>query len=198
MNAGQTFSITDYRSKRFHIRRILKEKLTRRLRSDYYVNVLDIYFDELNFDTEINQINLLRTISLIINEKAEHEKTTQITIAETNLQVNKLKNEAYLVLETAKSKTENEVLKIVEKDAEVKIEFENLQGMSKNMQDLNFYKNSGATQPKDTLQRIISYCYLTSLIHSNNVTMISPGKYGVSTTGTALPPFIGLVNRYST
>jgi hypothetical protein len=190
MNHGQRFSIVDYRSQRIKIRKTLREKLADKLRREYFVNLLDIYFDELRFEKEINAINLMRTVNVIRNERAAHEKAMHVTVAETRLQMNVLKNEAQLLLETAKSKTSNQIVKVSEKDAEARLELLHLNNLNTGLRELSFYNEAGAQQQsKNATQRILSFCYLSALINHDGLRLIPADSYGV----TKASPAIGLL-----
>ena len=154
--------------------------------------MLDIYFDELQLEDEINKLNLLRTVNVIRNERTEYEKAMEVTIAETILQINRLKNEALSELELAKSKTQNEIVKIAEKNAETLLELLHVKNLNKALRDLNFYSPGGGAQTKNATQRILSYCYLSALINNDNVKIIPVDSYGV--LNAAKSPTVGLIS----
>jgi hypothetical protein len=178
MNFGQKFSIDDFRTKRLKITEYLNAKLRRKLEQEYSINLFGLYFDRLRFTDQINKLNLKRMINGILNEKAMYEKNYDVTVAETQLRVKQLKNQAELVLQKAKHKTENEIIKIEQKNADVKLELVHLSGLNKGLHELDFISKSGS-QSKNATQRIISYCYMSALANLENVKIIPQESLGV-------------------
>lgn len=177
-NLGQQFSINDYRTRRIQIRVHLKEKLKKRLKNDYHINLLDLFFDDLKFGQQINELNLKRMINGLLNEEAEYHKTTGIVRAETEYLIKKLQNEAKLVVETAQTKSQNEIVKIENKNLESKLELVHASSLNNTLRQLNFYGPSSIPDKAQT-QRIVSFCYVSSLINSDKVKIIPASEFGI-------------------
>lgn len=194
MNEGSKFSIVDYRTKRLHVRSYLKERIAKKLQDFYYVKLFDLYMDKLEFLKEINDLNLLVMLNGIYNEKEGAVKKEKVVVAETNNLVNSIKNEASLVLKTAELEANFTKIKIEEINSEQKLEFTYLKVIDKSLKELKFKQPSQAISRNES-QRILSFCYLSSLTNTNTtVNYYSPNKYPSQMPGQSLAGLAGLVS----
>ncbi|CAF0715865.1 unnamed protein product [Brachionus calyciflorus] len=166
---GQKFSIDTYRTSRLRVRSYFTENLKKRLENDYMISFFNLYMDTIKFTKEINRLNLVRVLTDISKEKAEHEKTTNLTVVETVRQVRFLKNQAKEIIESAKLKAKNQVLKMSQIDFDYKLELAHLDGFSKSIAQLNLNRKS-----QNDTQKALSFCYLSSLINNEKVRIIQP------------------------
>jgi hypothetical protein len=174
MNAGQIFSIEDFKTKRNNIKTYLKEKLTKRLKNDYQMNLFDLYFSDLKFTPEIDRLNLLRTLNGIYNEKAIYDRITNITIAETKLQIESIRNEARIILSQAEANAYNETLKKEKINYDFRIESVHSSMLNNSLDQLGFYQQDKQTVNRQFIsKRILSFCYLSSLINHDKLVFYS-------------------------
>ena len=196
MNAGQQFSIDDYRAKRLKVRKHLKERLAKRLAEDYSVILFDLYLDKLQFTDEINQLNLKRMLNGIYNEKAVYEKQTVVTREETLLKTQALRNQATLILQSAELEANYTYLKFAQVNQETLLEKTFVGYLNRSYNDLNFY-DGGAAKAASNKKIMMSYCWLSSLLNcKGNVTYYLMDKNfasapTVAPSGTS-PAFPGL------
>lgn len=193
LNHGLEFSIDDYRTKRSEIRRVLRDKLKAKLERDYSIRILDIYLGRITFTKEINQLNLLRMLNGIFNEKAAHDKQTNVTRAETAYKISLLRNEARLVVNSAQAKADNEVRRVEEVNLNARLEYAHSYGLNNSYSQLNFFDG----RPKAS-QRAISFCYLSALINNENVRFIqkveNTGRYVFSDLGDSISTPIEIIS----
>lgn len=104
----------------------------------------------------------------IYKEKAEYQKITNLTVAETSRLVRSVKNEAKKIIENAKANANNLILKKANYDLNLKIEYIHLKYLNSSLDDLNFSKKS----MNDT-KKILSFCFLSSLINNQNIRFIN-------------------------
>ena len=174
MNEGQKFSIEDFKTKRSKIKEYLKEKLAARLKKDYLMDLFDLYFSDLKFTPEIDKLNLLRMLNGIYNEKAIYERITNVTIAETKLQIESIKNEARLILSQAEANAYNETLKKEKINYEFRLEWAHSNMLNNSLDQLGFYQQDKQTVNKQFIsKRILSFCYLSSLINHDKLVFYS-------------------------
>lgn len=170
MNAGQQFSIDDYRTKRLRVRKHLKERLAKRLADDYSVVLFDLYLDKLQFTEEINQLNLKRMLNGIYNEKAVYEKQTVLTREETLLKTQALRNQATLILQTAELEANYTYLKMAQVSKDTTLEKTFVGFLNRSYNELSFY-DGGAAKAASNKKLMMSYCWLSSLLNcKSNVT----------------------------
>lgn len=170
LNAGQVFSIEDFRTKRTLIKSYLKDILAKKLKNDYKINIFEFYIHSFEFTEEINNLNLKRMINDLLNEKAVYERQTALTQKETSLQVQKILNEAKLVLTMAEAKAYNDTLKKEQINAYNKLEVTHVNSLNNSLSQLGFYQADKTVVNKHfTSKRILSFCYVSSLINNNNL-----------------------------
>jgi hypothetical protein len=166
MNEGLKFSVEDYRTKRVTIVKTLREKLKERLKKDYFINVINIFMEKLTFTQEINRLNLLVVLNNVYNEKALNEQQSEYVNLNTKVMVNKIQNEASIVLETAEQDANYTIVEVAKKEADYMQEIVYLTKLTKSLKELNFIKDKVNT--KEESQRALSYCYFSSLINTNS------------------------------
>lgn len=194
MNTGQRFSIDDYRTRRVEVKNLLREKLSSRLKDDYMINLFDLYLNKLKFTSQINKLNLLRVLNGIFNEKEQYHKESNMTVQETNCQINRIRNNALEELETANIKANLTISKIAKTDFDLRQEFAHIESLNNSLVGLDFY--NPLIKPKDKPQRILSFCYLTALINMDNLNVYARDGVGNSTVQakSEFNHFIGLIN----
>ena len=170
INAAQIFSIEDFRTKRLEIKTHLKKRLAKRLSDDYSMILFEFFVDSLSFTKEINRLNLLRTLNDIYNEKAVYEKLTNMTTEETRVQVEKIRNKASVVLSGATLNAQHVVVGRSQTDLEYKLETTHLSGLNVSLSELEFTTSARGGDRSAQLQRMMSFCYVSSLIYNQNVT----------------------------
>lgn len=159
INTAQTFSIEDFRTNRYTVKNTLKARLSDRLRTDYGINLFDLYFDRINFDKVINDLNLKRVMNQILNEKAEFEKLTAVTYKETDVLVNILNNEALVIKQDATNNGSLGVMKIEQAKYDRIIESTHIEGLKNNFESLNIAD----------LQHKMSFCWVNSLVYNQKI-----------------------------
>lgn len=169
LNHGLEFSVEDYRTRRIEIRNYLRDRLKEKLETKYGIKLLDVYLGRIAFTSQINNLNLLRMLQGIYNEKASYDKQTNVTRAETWQLINKLKNEARYVVKSAQARAAHEVLKIEEVNRDIRLEMTHLAGLNGSLSQLSFID---ARRQKADTQKAISFCYLSALINNDNVRFI--------------------------
>lgn len=196
LNFGLKFSIDDFRTNRVKIRTYLKEKLKQKLENEYLVDFFELYFDKIKFTSEINRLNLLRMLNGIYNERAVYDKQSNLTRAETELQVQIFKNKANEILEKAKTEANNLVIKKQETDSIVRLEFVHLNGLNTSVYGLDLFKSYKPIQSSNETQKVLSFCYLNSLINNDKIRILTPDKHFPlqSSTSSQLDGLIGLIN----
>ena len=137
-------------------------KLKQRLSKDYSIDLFEIFFHQLTFPEEINNLNLLRVLNQIYNEKAMHEKQSNITAYQTNYLVRSIRNEAELALGKANLEANNTIVKTSQVDLNFKLEQTHATELNNNLRALDFYSGD----PKESMKRIVSFCFLNSMINN--------------------------------
>lgn len=162
MNHGLDFSLDEYRKNRTHIRKHLREVLKAKLEPNYHIHILDLYLSKITFSKEIDNLNLLRMTNGILNEKASYEKQTNVIQAETELMVQMLKNQARFMTQSANDNATFTLSKISETDKLTRLEYVHLAGFNNSVRQLGLSDN----------KRVLSYCYLNSLIDNERVKIV--------------------------
>ncbi len=162
MNVGLKYSLNEYRTKRHEIKEHLKLKLKERLEKDYSINLFEIFFHKLTFPEEINNLNLLRVLNQIYNEKAMYEKQSSITTYQTNYLVRAIRNEAELAVGEANLVANNTIIKTSQIELDFKLEQTHASELNKNLRALDFYSGN----PKESIKQIVSFCFLNSMINN--------------------------------
>lgn len=165
-NEGVKFSIEDFRTKRVYIMNHLQEKLKTRLKEDYFINVINMFMHKLAFTDTINQLNLLVVLNKVYFDRDYAEQQGEFVTLNTKVMVNTILNEAHLELQTTMLKSNFTIIERAKTDAYTKIEITYLNQLTKSVKELNFIK--GGVTNKGESQRVMSYCYLSSLINTNS------------------------------
>ena len=170
LNEGQKFSIQDYRSDRSKIYESLKV-LLKQLFSKNHFYLLNLYVKSISFGQEINSLNLKRVLNNIYNEKALYTKKIALTVAETELQINKYKNQVDFI--TANAKCLSQAI-VKEADIDFSNNMESIHATQFNysLNELNYTIGSN----KKGLKQRLSYIYLYTLMNHDNL-KIYPRDY---------------------
>jgi hypothetical protein len=179
-NEGAKFSIDDYRTKRVVIMHHLQEKLRDRLKADYFINVINMFMHKLTFTDTINQLNLLVVLNKVYYERDFAEQQGEFVTLNTKVLVNTILNKAHLQLQTAVIHANFSFIEKAKIEAYKTIEVTYLNEMTRNVKELNFTKGHGGAPNRGESQRIMSYCYLSSLINTNSTVKYSAPIDGVS------------------
>ncbi|RNA32575.1 hypothetical protein BpHYR1_038701 [Brachionus plicatilis] len=170
-NIGQKFSIESYRERRLNVRDFFRKQLKKRLENDYFIKFHNLYVHQIKFTKVINNLNLVRMLNGLYKEKAEYEKLTNLTIAETARVVRSVKNAAKEIVENAKANADNLILKKAKYDLYTEMENTHLKYLNRSLSKLFF-----STKTQNDTQKTLSFCYLSSLINNENIRIIKPGQ----------------------
>ena len=165
-NEGLKFSVEEYRTQRVKIIKVLREKITKRLKNDYHITVLNLFMEKLSFSNQINNLNLLVVLNNVLNEKAANEQQSEFVNLQTNVMVNKIQNEAQLELQKADLIANFTVIEKAKTQADFTLEMSYLKKLTQSLKELNFYVDKVKTKAES--QRVMSFCYLSSLINTNS------------------------------
>lgn len=166
-NIGQNFSIKSYRTERPKVQDLFRKQLKQKLENDYFINLFELYILEIKFTNVINKLHLLQMLNGIYNEKAEYQRITNLTVAETSRLVRSVNNKAKEIVEDAKANADNLILKKANYDLNLQLDYTHLKYLNISLDELNFRR----TSMNDT-QKILSFCYLSSLINNQNIRFI--------------------------
>lgn len=166
MNDGLKFSIEDFRTKRAFIVKSLREKVVKRLKNDYFINVLSVFMEKISFTEKINSLNLLVVLNGVYNEKAFNEQQSEFVSLKTKVMVNKIQNEAKLELQKADLVANYTVIEVAKTQANFMLEMSYLKKLTQSLKELNFFTDKVKTKAES--QRAMSFCYLSSLINTNS------------------------------
>ncbi len=173
INTAQTFSIEDFRTKRSYIKKTLKTRLTSRLRTDYGINLFDLYFDSVKFDKILNELNLKRVMNDVLNEKAEYEKITAVTYKQTDVLVTELNNKARILTVNARNNGSLGVMKIEQANYDRIIESTHIEGLKENLNGLDIVD----------VKHKMSFCWVNSLVYNEKIKYYQNNR--VNETGVA-------------
>ena len=166
MNYGLKFSIEEFRTKRSFIVKSLREKVIKRLKNDYLINVISIFMEKISFTEQINSLNLLVVLNGIYNERAYNEQQSEFVNLKTKVMVNKIQNEAKFELQKADQLANYTVIEIAKKQADFTLEMSYLKKLTQSLKELQFFTDKVKTKAES--QRAMSFCYLSSLINTNS------------------------------
>ena len=167
---GADYNIDAYRLKRVTVKNQLTKMLRKRLNDELGANLLDLYIHELRFSKVVNDKNLVRELNTIYNEQARHVKDSAVINSETNLQVQRYKNQAKLIIKTAEYQANNTLVKIEEISAENLLEKAHLTGYNKSLENLGFSTIRNETERQ---QRTMSFCWVSTLLYHPRLNYIN-------------------------
>jgi hypothetical protein len=178
LNFGQQFSIKNYRESRINVKNSMKESL-KLLFSNYSLNFFELYMDRLQFQTEINDINLLRVLNTVYNERAINDKTEAMIRQETHTQVSFINHSKDLILETAYAHANYTSIRTAQSESNRILESQHWQLMNHSVTELDFRKVSPKYDQKKLNQLTMSFCYLSAITYNENIIFSQVNKHQI-------------------